>query len=123
MLVPPGDPAFVTCHWGENYQFQQLHFSYGPYSTFDDPLPGLDSLCVDLEFEGRTRPNTIPSGDVPMPLEQQSDAVGALLLLTNDGTLTPTDSAFVYSEEYPASSGVNLYVQHWRHIAPPCPAR
>jgi hypothetical protein len=62
----------------------------------------------------------VETGNMAMPLDPNWDVVGMVLIITNDGGLQVTDSAFLYDRTvYDPELNINYRLQHWRHIEAP----
>jgi hypothetical protein len=55
---------------------------------------------------------------IEMRLDDDADAVATVLLISDDGSYAPTDSAFLDPEWY-AVGKENIFVQHWRTVPAP----
>jgi hypothetical protein len=87
------------------YWWRRGRFATIVDDTVDQPLP------TDTGFQEFTR-------TLPMPLLDQYDGLGAILLLSKDGTLQPVLAPFM-GVAVNDTTEANIWVQHWRRIDAP----
>jgi hypothetical protein len=100
-VVGPGEPPYL--YWWRGSRDQNN-------GTYD-----LDTLMVDTITSATDTLHYVDAAS--LPLEDDFDAIGVVLMLSLDSALTPTDSAFLGT----TITDRNYMLQHWREKLPPQP--
>jgi len=81
---------------------------------------GSTDAVYQLWYDTASAGRVVETGTLSVPLDQDWDAAGVVLITINQGSLEPTDSAFLYAApSYGPEGRINYRLQHWRHVAAP----